>query len=83
MTADTKQHTVTASAQHVSYDLSGILIGDCNIKLAEPALAIMRMQDAWMMHYRGMIATDLSAEDNGTYTGRCHRQDSYGRLPGS
>jgi len=65
----TEQHVVIVHARHVSYDLTGALIGECNISLAEPAVAIMRIKDALLTDYRGEIATNLTQEDNGTYTG--------------
>ena len=65
----TDQKTVSVNARHVSYDLNGVLIGECKIALAEPAAAIAWIQDAFMTQYRGTIATDLTADDNGTYTG--------------
>ena len=63
------QRTVTVNARHVSYDLSGVLLGDCNISLAVPTSAIMRIQDAFMIPYRGQIATNMTGDENGTYTG--------------
>ena len=57
------------NARHVSYDLSGVLLGECNISLAVPALAIARIQDAFMISYRGEIATNMTGDENGTYTG--------------
>jgi phage-related protein len=57
------------NARHVSYDLSGVLLGECNISLAAPALAIARIQDAFMIPYRGEIATNMTGDENGTYTG--------------
>ena len=65
----TDQKKVSVNARHVSYDLNGVLIGECKISLAEPAAAIAWIQDAFMTQYRGTVATDLIAEDNGTYTG--------------
>ena len=67
-TIDTKSRTVEVSAMHVSYDLNGVLIKEANISQASPAMALSRIVDAFMVGYPGTIATDLSAEDNGTYT---------------
>lgn len=67
-TIDTKSRTVEVSAMHVSYDLNGVLIKEANISQASPAMALSRIVDAFMISYPGTIATDLSAEDNGTYT---------------
>ena len=63
------QKECTVNARHVSYDLAGVLITDCNISLAEPAMTIMRIRDAMMVSYRGEIATNMTGTDNGTYTG--------------
>ena len=64
-----KDMSVTVKALHVQYDLNGVVMGDCDIALAGPPMAIMRMQDAWLGTYPGQIATNLSTEENGTYTG--------------
>ena len=67
-TADTKNHTVTVTAQHVSYDLNGVMVQDVRIRQASPALAIGRMIEGFMIDYPGTIANNLSAENNGTYS---------------
>ena len=63
------QKECTVNARHVSYDLSGVLLGACNLSLQEPSWVIMRIRDAMMIPYRGEIATNLTGTDNGTYTG--------------
>lgn len=67
-TVDTKARTVTVEAKHVSYDLNGILVENVSIAQASPAMAIGRITEAFMMEYPGTIATNLTAENNGTYT---------------
>lgn len=67
-TADTKARTVSVTAQHVSYDLNGIIVKDVVIRQASPAMAIGRMVEGFMIPYAGTIATNLTSEDNGTYT---------------
>ena len=67
-TVDTKNRTVSVTAKHVSYDLAGILIKNVDIAQASPPMAIGRIVEGLMMEYDGTIATNLSAEDNGTYT---------------
>lgn len=69
VTINTENQSVNVNARHVSYDLSGILLGECNIALAEPSMMIMRIRDAMLMEYRGEIATNLTGTENGTYTG--------------
>ena len=67
-TADTKSHVVNVTAQHVSYDLNGIIVQDVSIRQASPAMAIGRMVEGFMIPYDGTIATNLTSDDNGTYT---------------
>lgn len=66
---DNDAMTVTVTGQHVSYDLNGDLIKDVSISQASPAMAIGRLIEGLMIPYRGTIATNLTSEDNGTYTG--------------
>ena len=66
---DSNSRTVSVSARHVSYDLNGVLMQDCDLNRVSPSMAIMLMQEAWMIPYRGTIATNLSTDNNGTYTG--------------
>jgi phage minor structural protein len=65
---DTKNRTVTVSAKHVSYDLAGILVKDVSLSQASPAMALGRIVEGFMIPYEGTIATNLTSEDNGTYT---------------
>ena len=65
---DTKTRTVSVTAQHVSYDLNGIIVKDVNIQNASPAMAIGRIVEGLMITYPGSIATNLDSEENGTYT---------------
>ena len=74
-TVDTKRRTVTVSAKHVSYDLSGVLIKDVTIGQAPPAMALGRMVEDFMIPYAGTIATNMTAEENGTYTGQIKRKN--------
>ena len=62
--------TVTVTGQHVSYDLAGILCKNITITQASPAMAMGRVVENMMMDYRGTIATNLTSEENGTYTGK-------------
>lgn len=66
---NTDSQTVTVNARHVSYDLSGVLLGPCNMALQEPSWAIMRIKDAMLISYQGEIATNMTGTENGTYTG--------------
>ena len=66
---NTDNQTVNVNARHVSYDMSGVLLGPCNLALQEPSWAIMRIKDAMLISYQGEIATNMTGTDNGTYTG--------------
>lgn len=68
-TIDNDAQTVTVTGQHVSYDLAGDLIKDISISQAGPALALGRIMEGLMIPYRGTVATNLTTEENGTYTG--------------
>ena len=68
-TVDSKARTVSVNAKHVSYDLSGVLVQDVNLSQASPAFALGRIVEGFMMNYAGTIATNLTSDDNGTYTG--------------
>ena len=67
-TVDTKNRTVSVTAQHVSYDLAGILVREAAIIQASPAMALGRITEGFMIDYEGTIATNLTSDDNGTYT---------------
>lgn len=66
---NTDNQTVTVTGKHVSYDFSGDLIQDVSISQASPAMAIARLMEGLMIPYRGTIATNLTSDTNGTYTG--------------
>lgn len=68
-TVDCMNNEVSVYAQHVSYDLAAILIRDVKCSQTPPSLAINRMMDGLMTPYRGQIATNLTTDENGTYTG--------------
>ena len=75
-TINTQNNTVSVTGQHVSYDLAGVLVQDISICQASPAMAIGRMTGAFMMDYRGTIATNLTDTDNGTYTEEFHGKNA-------
>ena len=68
-TIDNDSMTVTVTGQHVSYDLSGDLVQNVALGQASPAMALGRILDGLMIPYRGTIATNLTTDENGTYTG--------------
>lgn len=65
---DSAKRTVTASGRHVSYDLQGALVGDCELKDVTPAAALSRMTDALIYPIDTTVATNLSDED-GLFSG--------------
>ena len=69
-TVDTKAMEVSVYAQHAAYDLSAILVKDLELSQVTPAMAISRITDSLMMPYRGSIATNLTTDEDGTYTGK-------------
>ena len=69
VTVNTDGKTCSVNAIHVSYDLTGILIQECDLALLAPAAASARIKDAFMIPYAGSISTNLTSEANGTYTG--------------
>lgn len=68
VTVDTKEMKVTVSAQHVSYDLNGVLIDRVKIVRKAPAQALAWLESAFMIEYRGMIATNMISNANADYT---------------
>ena len=68
-TVDTKANEVSVYAQHVSYDLAAILIRDVKCSKSPPSIAINRIVGGLMTPYRGTVSTNLTANENGTYTG--------------
>jgi phage minor structural protein len=65
---ETKARTVTATAEHVSYDLSGVLIDNAKITRKNPAYALAWLESCFMIPYRGMIATNMTTGDDGEYS---------------
>lgn len=68
VTVDTKEMRVTVSAQHVSYDLNGVLIDRINIVRKPPAQALAWLESGFMIEYRGTIATNMVSNANADYT---------------
>ena len=68
VSVDSKGRTVTVTAQHISYDLNGVIIKEVSLSQASPAMAIGRIADNFMIEYPGTIATNLGTDTNQTYT---------------
>ena len=68
VTVDTKEMRVTVNAQHVSYDLNGVLMENVKIVRKPPAQALAWLESAFMIEYRGMIATNMVSNVNADYS---------------
>ena len=69
VSVDSQNYKVTVTAEHVSYDMSGVLIDDADIHQKNPAQAIAWIEQAFMIDYQGTIATNMTSDDDGSYTG--------------
>ena len=61
VTVDTKSMQVTVNAQHVSYDLSGVLMSTVKVTRKSAAEALAWLESAYLIPYQGTIATDLTS----------------------
>ena len=68
VTVDTKEMRVTVEAEHVSYDLNGVLIDHAKIVRKPPAQALAWIQQAFMLDYRGTIATNMVSNVHTDYS---------------
>ena len=75
VTVDRKSGTVKVSGNHVSNDLNGVLVRDVNVTDVVPAMAIGKITEAFMMDYKGNIATNIADDSFGTYTGTIKRKN--------
>lgn len=69
VTVDSENQKVDVTAEHVSYDMSGVLIDDADIHQKNPAQAIAWIEQAFMIDYHGTIATNMTSDNDGSYTG--------------
>ena len=65
---NSENHTVSINARHVSYDLNGTMMEDIKIVRSGPAQALAYIQQAFMMPYKGIIATDMITNEDKDYT---------------
>ena len=65
---DNQARTVTVNAQHISYDLNGVLIDEIKIVRKAPAEALGWIQSAFMIDYPGVIATDMITNADADYS---------------
>ena len=68
VTVNTKEMRVTVNAQHVSYDLNGVLIDHIKIVRKPPAEALAWLESAYMIDYQGTIATNMTSNANTSYS---------------
>ena len=66
---ETKNRQVTATAEHVSYDLRGVLMENTKITRKSCAVALAWIEQGFMIPYRGTIATNMTSDDDGLFTG--------------
>ena len=66
---DSKGKTVKVTAEHVSYDMSGNIVISADIHEKNPAMTLAWIESGLMMEYQGTIATDMTSDDDGLYTG--------------
>ena len=66
VTVDKKSHTVSVTAQHISYDLNGVLVDEIAISQASAGMALARITDGFMLDYPGTIATNITSETTDT-----------------
>lgn len=68
VTVDTKQMSVNVTAEHVSYDLSGILMENVSIVRKPPAQALSLIENAFMIDYPGSIASNIIESEDRLYS---------------
>ena len=68
VTVNSENQTVSVNARHVSYDLNGVLIDNVKIVRKGPAESLAWIQQAFMMPYRGIIATDMITNEDKDYS---------------
>ena len=68
VTVDTKQMRVSVTAEHVSYDLNGVLMENLKISRKAPAQSLALIEDAFMIDYPGSIASNITETENREYS---------------
>ena len=68
VTVDTKNMNVSVTAEHVSYDLSGVLMENIKIVRQPPAQAISWIENAFMIDYPGTIASNITESEDRLYS---------------
>lgn len=60
ITKSSDGRTVSIHAEHISYQLGRVMLGDCNISRANPSTALMLIRGAMQEEYPGEIETNLT-----------------------
>lgn len=68
VTVETRNMQVTVNAQHVSYDLNGVLMENLKVTRQPPAQSIAWIVQAFMIDYAGEIATDMVTSTETEYS---------------
>lgn len=68
VSVDTKNMAVSVTAEHVSYDLNGVLIDYVKIVRKPPAQAIAWIEAAFLIDYQGSIASNITASNDRLYS---------------
>lgn len=68
VTVDTKGMNVSVTAEHVSYDLNGVLMENVNIVNKPPAQALSWLENAFMIDYPGTIASNIIESEDRLYS---------------
>lgn len=63
ITKSSSGQTLTIHAEHISYALGRVMLGDCNISRANPATALMFISGAMQESYPGEVETNLTEAD--------------------
>ena len=79
VTDNSTKHTVSVQARHISYDLQGNLLDDCDIGGMEAGVAISYIQSAMLMDSTCIIATNLDSND-GMYSGNLTGKNAVNAL---
>ena len=68
VTVDTRNVQVSVTAEHVSYDLRGVIVKDVALNQCNPATALYWIESGFMIDYHGTIATNMTDAADGTIT---------------
>ena len=68
VTVNTKEMRVSVTAEHVSYDLNGVLMENINIVRKPPAQSLALIESAFMIDYPGTIASNITEAGDRTYS---------------